>query len=322
MAELVGRVEALNIFPIKSCHAAMVDGTIPEVLDVARTGLAAHGVADREFVVVEKDPLREGQWHFVTQRGWDSNNKTAHKNDRRLSLVQPNIIEGAIELYTPGFGHLALDTSPDATPGGIDVDIFAKPLPGAVDQGDKVAEYFSTILDREVRLFRASQFAVRLLKQKYHRIGASNGMAGADGSPILYVSQASLDSSHDNNNRPRGTVPIAQYRGNVVGSGEEGRPYDEDFYREITIGSMKAVVFKACQRCPMPGIDQETAERGAGGQTILRGRLGYIDDPTDRQNVFGQNLNHVYQPGMQIRQGDPIEVTKRVEQRNFTLLAV
>ena len=120
-------------------------------------------------------------------------------------------------------------------------------------------------------------------------------------------------------------VPLTQYRGNNLIDGQLEHPYDEDYWRKVRIGNMIAYVVKACKRCPIPGIDQDTSEHGAGGQKVLNHRLGYIFDPdVDKQDlkaVFGQNLNHVWEEGLTVQVGDQIEVLQRDNYRNFTLLS-
>jgi uncharacterized protein YcbX len=323
MRETIGSVTSLNFAPIKSCHVATVDGEKPLQLDVNPTGLGAHGIADREYVIVEADPDNDDVAHFVTQRGWDTNNKLAYRDDRRLALLRTDVVDGQLTVHDTNiaFGRLELPTEYTDKRPQMDVNIFGKLMPNAIDQGARAAEFFSDYLQRSVRLVRANREHPRLLKEKYHRPGAVNQTAGSDGFPILFTNQASLDFSHVQNAKRRGTVPIEQYRGNITTNGQAERPYDEDWILKMRIGGLIVYGVKACQRCPIPGINQETAKPGAGGQTILRGRLGYIDDPDDKQNVFGLNLNHVFVPGTVSRVGDDVEVLERSSDRNFTLLS-
>ena len=310
------------MYPIKSCHAATVDGVPPKSLDVGKTGLEAYGVCDREYVIAENIDNRS-ELHFVTQRGWGSNNRSdrSKKGDTILATVQPNITAESLELKGPeGFGKVIIPARYAAAGEQRTVEIFGRPLPNAIDQGDEASEFFSAILGRKVRLLRANRDTPRKLKPHYEHGGAVNTVAAADGFPILLTNQTSLDFSHKLNGFEPGAVPLQQFRGNIEIDGLGFEPYDEDFWGEITVGSLHAFVSKACQRCPVPNVNQETGERNIRGQQVLRGRLGYVDDPSARQVVFGQNLNHVYEKGLYVRVGDIVQVMQRSNKRNFTLV--
>lgn len=64
MSETVDRVKRVDIFPIKSLHAATVDGQYPTELNVGLTGFEAHDTFDREYLLYDPN---EGS--MVTQRG-------------------------------------------------------------------------------------------------------------------------------------------------------------------------------------------------------------------------------------------------------------
>lgn len=101
----------------------------------------------------------------------------------------------------------------------------------------------------------------------------------------------------------------------------------EDRVRRLRIGSsFEAFVSRACSRCPIPNIDQETglSEGSLSTKLLAKRRTGWrIDeDPeTDKpKQYFGQNLNHLWTPGelVTVRVGDVVE-TIEVGQPNLTL---
>lgn len=94
-------------------------------------------------------------------------------------------------------------------------------------------------------------------------------------------------------------VPMNRFRPNVVVEGT--RPWAEDRWRRIRIGTVTFRVVKPCGRCLVTTIDQTTAERGRQPLAMLgrRRRIG-------QQLVFGQNMIPDT-PGT-IRIGDQIRI--------------
>lgn len=87
-------------------------------------------------------------------------------------------------------------------------------------------------------------------------------------SPLLLVSRSSVDALNEEIARKgRGTVPYGTFRANiVVGSQSDGHyspndAYAEDTWSRIRIGSHNFKLLGACQRCQMVCIDQVTGQR-------------------------------------------------------------
>ncbi len=74
-----------------------------------------------------------------------------------------------------------------------------------------------------------------------------------------------------------------RFRPNLVFSG--GEPFEEDTWREFTVGTNRFVGVKPCARCVLTTVNQETAERGA---EPLRTLATYRK--RDNKILFGQNL--------------------------------
>lgn len=279
-------VTGINFYPLKSARAATVNGEIPTSLPVGRTGFMAAGVRDRDFVLF--DPADNC---FVSQRGWDANRRLRHRMDRRLATVALDVRKDHVQVSSDA-GHLELSNAP--LPGKrMTLDIFGKQFP-VVEQGADASRYFSALLEREVLLVRSDHDNPRLLPERYRRAGAFNEVAGADGFPFLLASEASLAAAHQRNNVAPGTVPINRYRGNIVISGDGIGPFGEDFIDGdvmFQIGDVGMWTVKACSRCPIPNIDQESGEREGGGLSVLRGRVGSIFTG-EEGSFFGQNLTH------------------------------
>ena len=102
----------------------------------------------------------------------------------------------------------------------------------------------------------------------------------ADAYPFLIIGQSSLD---DLNSRLKEQLPINRFRPNFVFTG--GDPYEEDLWRNFTIGSTRFVGVKQCARCAIPTINQDTAEKGIEPlKTLATYRK------RDNKIYFGQNL--------------------------------
>lgn len=222
-------------------------------------------------------------------------------------------------VHVPGFGKIEIDT--ELRDGHSQtIQVFGNDLQ-VIDQGLAPSVFFSRLLDRDVRLMRADPYRLRPLPERYQRPGAANVVAGADGMPFLLVSQASLDFQHLKNGREVGDVSIDQYRGNIVIGGYAIGAFKEDQIELMKLGDMAAECVKACIRCPIPNIDQASGNRGgSGGLAVLRGRKGKIDD--DNEGVcFGQNLNHIWQPGLAVAVGDEVRVLSMADRPNVELSA-
>ncbi|MFZ6012481.1 MAG: MOSC domain-containing protein, partial [Bacteroidota bacterium] len=79
----------------------------------------------------------------------------------------------------------------------------------------------------------------------------------ADGFPFLIIGQSSLD---DLNSRMEKPVPMNRFRPNLVFTG--GAPYEEDGWRNFSIGKTRFVGVKPCSRCVLTTVNQDTGEKG------------------------------------------------------------
>jgi len=81
-------------------------------------------------------------------------------------------------------------------------------------------------------------------------------------------------------------------------------------------------VVKACDRCVIPDVDQDTAVTGKAVRRALTTRRGVnAHDESNSGVFFAQNLNHVYTPGLTLHVGDAVEVVARASEPNVVLRA-
>jgi uncharacterized protein len=110
------------------------------------------------------------------------------------------------------------------------------------------------------------------------------------------IGQSSLD---DLNSRLDHPVPMNRFRPNIVFSG--GAPYEEDTWKNFTVGDNLFSGTKPCSRCIMITTDQDTAKRNAEPlKTLARYRN------RNNKTYFGQNA--IALRAGEIKVGDNISI--------------
>lgn len=156
------------------------------------------------------------------------------------------------------------------------------------------SQWFSQRLGMNCRLVHFPEGNQRLVDEKY-RI-ENDSVSLADGYPFLIIGQSSLD---DLNTRLENPVPMNRFRPNFVFTG--GAPYEEDQWRNFTIGKNRFAGVKPCGRCAVPTVNQETAERGTEPLATLT-----TYRRMNNKVYFGQNLLAI--DYYEIHEGDKIEL--------------
>lgn len=101
----------------------------------------------------------------------------------------------------------------------------------------------------------------------------------ADGFPFLIIGEGSLN---DLNSRMEMSLPMNRFRPNFVYSG--GEPYEEDTWKNFTIGSTRFAGVKPCDRCVITTIDQDKGQKGVEPLKTLSSYR-----KRDNKIYFGQN---------------------------------
>lgn len=121
----------------------------------------------------------------------------------------------------------------------------------AVEVSETASLWFSKFLAKdELKLVRMPDSSVRETDNNYSPNGQT---AFADGFPFLLTSKESLDSLNKKLENP---VPMLNFRPNIVIEG--GTEFEEDFWKEFTLSSLKMKVVKPCARCKVPTVNQTT----------------------------------------------------------------
>jgi len=142
----------------------------------------------------------------------------------------------------------------------------------------QVSRWFSELLNMSCRLVFFAEDNLRPVDKNYAL--ASEQVSLADGYPFLIIGQASLD---DLNTRLIEPVGINRFRPNFVFTG--GEPYEEDNWKNFSIGTSSFSGVKNCSRCVLTTVDPATGIKGVEPLQTLssyRKKNGKI--------YFGQNV--------------------------------
>ncbi|MEK7152590.1 MAG: MOSC N-terminal beta barrel domain-containing protein [Patescibacteria group bacterium] len=281
-------VTGLSYYPIKSCGAVEAD----------QVAFSEFGIEhDREWILVGS----KGQ--FLSQR-----------THPELALVQTRLENGSLVATALGMGELAISLERDPAAEEVPVMLWKKPGTGT-NEGAEASSYFSEYLGRDAHLLRVQQ--PRQVRPECRVDGASERTGFADGFPILLASTASLGELNEHLGQP---ITVDRFRPNII---VEGAPaYDEDYWREVRIGGLRAFVVRACARCPVPNVDQRVGElpkERPVTEALRATRQGIDPIGGEKGEFFGQNIVHVFEPGVTVRVGDTVSVVERASERNWRI---
>ena len=272
-------ITGLYVYPIKSCAGIAV-----QEASLGACGLEARGVADREWMVVNA----EGR--FLTQREVPA-----------LARAKPRVATRSLRVGAQGLPDLELPLDRARCRGrSVTVEIWGQRL-AACDADDEAAHWFSRLLGLPVRLVRFDHSVKRPASARWTG-GVEALNLFSDGFPILLVSEASLA---DFNKRwceeGHAPLPVERFRPNVVVGGLA--PYDEDHVEAFQEDGVELRPVKACARCSIPSVDQNTGEVGPAPLELL---LRYRMDRRVGGAAFGQNIVVARGQGKTLRVGQQL----------------
>lgn len=247
------------------------------------------GIAVSEAMVTERGLHYDRRWMLV-----DNNNRFLSQREiARMALFKVNITSSGLNVtYTPTKANLQIPFKPTYKQ-LIEVVVWDDTCLGQY-VSDEANNWFTNILGISCSLVYMPDATLRQVDPKY----ASNGTitSFADAFPLMMIGQASLDDLAHKVGQP---IPMNRFRPNIVYTG--GKPYFEDELVSFRINNINFEGVKLCARCPIPGIDQDTA---ISGKEPIKTLASY----RRRQNkiYFGQNL--VHQGAGILKLGDAIEV--------------
>lgn len=157
-----------------------------------------------------------------------------------------------------------------------------------------ISKWFSSCLDIPCRLVNFPETHPRVIEpqSKLNNVHVSL----ADAYPFLIIGQSSLN---DLNTRLKDPVPMNRFRPNFVYKG--GEAYEEDLWKNFSIGGNKFAGVKPCARCVVTTINQVTGEKGF--EPLLT--LSHYRKKENKV-LFGQNVIAIDQTAVAV--GDLISV--------------
>ncbi len=273
---------SLFIYPIKSCR-----GIEKQQAQVTPKGFAW----DREFMWVDS------QGKFISQREYPE-----------LTQIQVQITEDVISLAMANSTIAPLSWQLDLQGNQIPVNVWRSHTI-AIDQGDEVAQWLHQALalkpEQNFRLVRQSPQHIRAINPQYTK-SDNEPVSFADGYPYLLTNTASLA---DLNQRisiqyqdHSQTIEMNRFRPNIVV--DTTKPFIEDSWKLIQIGSIIFDVAKPCDRCIVTTTNQITGTRNSLREPLKT--LSSFRHFGKQGILFGQNLiprNTGY-----LNQGDRLQV--------------
>lgn len=266
------RIDALNIYPVKSCRGMAVDEA-----EVTPTGL----LDDRHWMMVRPNG------RFVTQRELP-----------RLALISARTTSGSLTLKAPGMPDLVVSRYASGPVRAVTVWKFDG---RGMHCGPDADAWVTRFLETELSLVAFDPSLPRACNPEWTQ-GLASTTEFSDGFPVLVISRASLAEL---NSRLPTPLPMERFRPNVVIDGVEA--FDEDRVHELTVNGVTLRIVKPCTRCSITTTDQQ---RGAvDGVEPLRTLKEYRFDRELRGVTFGQNAIVVRGAGERLRVGDSFSIT-------------
>ncbi len=216
---------------------------------------------DRKWMIIDKDR------QFLSQRKLPE-----------MALIKTALTDQNLILSAPDMENLSLPIEP--VDGQIINSTIWQDQCDARSISTEADQWLSDFLKLDCRLVYQPDEAIRPVDPHYGQ--PTDKVAFSDGFPFLIISENSLVAL---NNEMQLNLSMARFRPNLVISGCPA--YEEDSWREISIGAIDFRLPKPCARCSIPTIDPETAQTGKEPLIALNRTRKW------QNNVyFGQNALH------------------------------
>ena len=244
------KLSQIWIYPIKSLGGISLNTSV-----VMKKGLQF----DRRFMLVDETGK------FMTQRVYP-----------KMALFKMSIADHVLTIkYLQHTLNIATQKIESGNP--FNVTIWDDTVT-AFEVDPSYSKWFSEHLELSCKLVHFPEENPRPVNPKY-KVNDEH-VSLADAYPFMIIGQSSLD---DLNGRLDNPVPINRFRPNFVFTG--GKPFEEDSWRNFSIGDNRFVGVKLCDRCVLTTVNQETAEKGVEPLKTLATYRKW-----DNKIYLGQNL--------------------------------
>ncbi len=262
------------IYPVKS-----LGGIALQQSQVIEGGLEF----DRRWLLVDENGL------FITQR-----------NHPELALFQPEIVDSFLKIsHREQQESITVPLYPSfsKTEQKIKIQVWDD-IVEAFEVSLDVSDWFSKILGFSVRLVYMPNESLRKVDADF-AVSSNDVTAFSDGFPFLIIGQSSLD---DLNSRLKESVSIRRFRPNFVFTG--GKSYEEDSWREFTIGELPFYGVKPCSRCVLTTVDPDRGVFSGKDPLLTLSKYRNIGNKV----LFGQNIIAKHRGSLQV--GDELRIVK------------
>ncbi len=213
---------------------------------------------DRRWMLVDENGI------FMTQRATP-----------QMALLKTSLEGNTLSITHNGNAiSLSLDQEPNGEP--LHCQVWNDPVE-VVEVNKETSAWFSENLGVKCKLVAFPEGNKREVDPNYI---SGHEVSLADGYPFLIIGEQSLANL---NNRLEHKIEMRRFRPNFVFKG--GKAFDEDTWRNFSIGSIQFLGVKPCARCQIITIDPDTGEKGIEpSKTLATFRT------SNNKILFGQNL--------------------------------
>jgi uncharacterized protein YcbX len=223
------------------------------------------------------------RWMLVSPKG----DFLSQRKYPQMALIQPKFIDQQLILTTANQSDLMVaDADAQQT---MQVTIWRDSVT-AQRIGEQADKWLSKAIGTPCHLVYIPDNEIRPCDPEFSKQGDHTGFA--DGFPILLISTASLADLNQHLDQP---VTMKHFRPNIVVEGCHA--FDEDNFKEFSIGDVHMRGVKPCSRCVLTTVDPKTGKRTGTEplQTLMRYRKqgSHVN--------FGQNVIHNATGRIQVR---------------------
>jgi uncharacterized protein YcbX len=263
----IGVISELVIYPVKSLQGISLDKSM-----VTEQGLKW----DRHWMIVNDDGL------FLTQRTWPE-----------MATIQTSITDTHLILKHPEHEPLQILLESNSTE-EKQAKVWKSECQ-VLDEGLAASDWLVQVLglwrEQKLHLVRMSPDFKRQVSVK-HSQGNKNTTNFADGYPFLITNTNSLlELNNELQAQDIPTIPMNRFRGNIIVDNVPAFiEHQSDNLRLLGQDETQVGVIdfcNPCQRCPVPGIDQFTAQVPTPQQPLKT--LFNMQHVPDKGAFFGQN---------------------------------
>lgn len=255
------------------------------------------GIRLLESKVTQRGLEFDRRWMLVDEKGVF----ISQREYPELALFHPEIEEAFMRIshadVSKGSVRFSLTQKNNSLP--FDVMVWEDKLT-AVEVDAEISAWFSGIIGVSVRLVFMPEDSYRQVDPDY-AVSPGDITSFSDGFPYLIIGQSSLD---DLNSRLANPISMKRFRPNLVFTG--GIAYEEESWKEFTIGELLFYGVKNCGRCVITTIDPEKGKFSGKDPLLTLAKYKMRGNKV----IFGQNAIAIQEGSLQV--GDAITILKKI----------